>query len=53
MDRLTTTRELADALGVSPRMVLIRAAKRGVSPIGVLGRVKVWAPDAARKLKAR
>lgn len=46
-----TTRELADAIGVSPRMVLIRAQKRKVAPIGVLGRVKVWAPDAARRLK--
>jgi len=45
-----STTQIAQAAGVSARTILARAEKRGVKPIGLFGRTKLWTIEAAERL---
>ena len=55
MSATMTTRELADALGLSMSRTRRVAAERGISPLvaGSPGRGAVWPPEAIDRMRVR
>lgn len=49
---MLTTRQLADHFGISPRVLLTRARRRGVKPVGTFGSIALAWPDTAKELLA-
>lgn len=47
-----STTQIAQAAGVSPRTIFAQAAKRGIRPLGLLGRTKLWSLAVSERLKS-
>jgi len=48
---LTTTQEIADRMGITPRAVLSRAVARGIVPAKRIGVATLWDHKAARAIE--